>query len=89
MKLENIDNLINEISYLKKKAALLDAILNYYDKDEMSINIPAKYKNSHTLGGMSKVPKSPRHSINKMIYTNLPYSEHDHLVNYDKLDELL
>lgn len=89
MELNNIEGLLNEIEYLKNKAKLLDSILNYYDRETMSIDIPAKYKNSRVLGGMNKVPKSPRHVINKEIEKLLPYSEHEQYVNYEKLHELL
>ena len=43
MKLETINNLSEEISYLKKRSELLDEILKYYDTNNMTFNVPANW----------------------------------------------
>lgn len=87
--LESINNLFTEIEYLQKRSSLLEDILVHYDKQTMTFNIPEKWKDLHriSLEGLRKMPKSPRHAINKAIYKNLPYVESEKIVNWDKLDE--
>ena len=89
MDTKNIDGLLEEIKYLKNKAKLLDEILRYYDNETMNINIPDKWKVIGRLGEaeLNKIPKSPRHSLNKRIYELLPSEESEKYVNLDKMDE--
>jgi len=87
MELKAITSLLEEIDYLKKKAKLFDEIMNYYDKEEMTINIPSKWNNERLLP--KTMSKSPRHHLNKKIEDNLPYSESDQYVNWEKNSEKL
>lgn len=89
MELNNVEGLLDEIKYLKNKAKLLNRILYYYDRETMSINIPAKWKNARIMGTGHRTPKSPRHALNKDIRELLPEDEHYDYVNRDLVDELL
>jgi len=88
-KLPSINSFINEIDYLKKRSELLDEILGFYDKETMTFIIPETYKNTYRLSDdkLRALPKTPRHHLALSMVKYLPYSEHERLVNWDKLDE--
>jgi hypothetical protein len=89
MNLETIEDLLAEIDYLKKKAALVDELLKYYDKELMCFNVPENWKGLNRLGleTLKQTPKTPKHFLNKKIKELLPYSESLPFVNYDKVYE--
>lgn len=92
MKLETINNLSEEISYLKKRSELLDEILKYYDTNNMTFNVPAnwgKHKSSFYGLNLKQIPKSPRHALNKKISELLPYLETMDIVNWEEIDKSL
>ena len=89
MELTSINDLFQEIDYLKKKAALADEILRFYDKGTMTFVIPTEWKN---LGNLARdkwntIPKSPRHDLNEKIYNLLPHRESERLVNFEELSK--
>ena len=91
MKLEltTIDDLLAEINYLKKKAQLADEMLKFYDKETMNFNVPEKWKHLTMIDKLqlAKIPKSPRHALNKKISELLPYSENESYVNWREVSE--
>lgn len=89
MELNTIGDLLIEISYLKKKASLVDEILKHYDMDQMNFNIPDKWKDisRYSPEALKKIPKSPRHALNKKISELLPFSENELYVNLGNVYE--
>ncbi len=82
-----INELISEIKELQKREKLLFAILEYWDKDTMTFNIPHKYSNLHRFAKhiQETMPKSPRHRINDLLEKTFDYSISDNYVNWDEL----
>jgi len=89
MELPAITSLLSEIDLLKKKSELLDIILKFWDKETMTFLIPDKWDrlSRFSKDSLTKIPKTPRHGVNKNIHQSLPYSISENLVNWDKLDE--
>ncbi len=81
-----IEGLLEEIKYLRNKAALLDEIMRYWNSDTMTFDIPKEYKRSTKLSKekLKQVPKSPRHVINRKIAELLPQEESCVFVNDDE-----
>ena len=90
MELTAIQQLTDEIQYLKKKAELLDEILRYYDRDTMNIDVPVKWKNAHRLAdeAKKKTAASPRHHLALRIQRLLPPDEASEYYN-EKMHETL
>jgi hypothetical protein len=84
-----INDFLDEISYLKKRSALLDKILSFYDKDTVSFNVSDNWKNVNRMSDeiLKTIPKTPRHALNRDISELLPYSEAENLVNWDELNK--
>ena len=93
MELNTINKFLREIEYLKKKEELLESILRYYDAETMTFVIPDDYGfNKAQMMNAAKnniVAKSPKHELNKQMLQLLPYSEHERLINWDKVEETL
>ena len=84
----NVNNFLDEIDYLKNRSMLLDKILEYWDQDKMTFDIPVKHKLVKMTDDLKKkLPKSPRHQMNEYINSHLPTNESCEFVNHDKLYE--
>jgi len=82
-----IDELIDEIKQLQKQSKLLFEILQYWDNETMTFNIPEKHLNLHKFSKeiQKTLPKSPRHRINSLLNDTFGYSVSDNYVNWDEL----
>lgn len=90
MELKTIQSLLEEITYLKDKASLLDEIMGYWNMEDMTFDIPKEWKgNGKRLGEEMKksVPKSPRHCINDLISKKIPAPENYKYVNEEELNK--
>mgnify|MGYP000848787397 FL=1 len=79
-----IEELITELTKLKKKEQLLTDILKHWDKETMTFDVPVKWDTMKLTDDLKrKTPKSPRHVLNNKIFDCFGYD--DEYVNWNEL----
>lgn len=88
--LNNIENLFDELSRLRKRSDLLGKILNFYNPMTGDFDVPEKWKSSHlTDEKLKKQPylKTPRTNLKHEIEKALTYEENcdlnDNIYKYE------
>ena len=71
---KKLDGVLKEIQTLKKRSELLDEILNYYNEETMTFEIPNKWKHN-TMKKNNSPAESPRHLIYNKINETLSEEE--------------